>query len=239
MERKQTQELVALQLIANESTPVGAARLEHEWRSHGIEKGEATAGRFLRQLDLAGFTCLQNRTRGRTLTPLGEDRLQDLQRAEMASHAEEALRTALDISNRDDLIELLEVRKLVECETARRAAIHATPADIRDLHALVTADCSATDETSMRESMAFHRAVAQASKSQLLIAFMNLLQDPTNEHLENALSQITRVSGITESLHHEHHTLVAAIENGLPDEASSIMETHFSRLISVASQMEQ
>lgn len=239
MAKKHTQELVALQLVANQSAPIGAARLEAEWRAHGIEKGEATAGRFLRQLDLAGYTCLHNRTRGRTLTATGHDRLRYLQRAATTSHAEEALRTALDISNREDLIELLEVRKLVECETARRAAIHATAADIQDLKALVTADCSASDETSMQESMAFHRAVAQASKSRLLIAFMSLLQDPTNVHLENALSQMTRVNGITESLHHEHHALVAAIENGLPEQASSIMATHFSRLISVASQMEQ
>lgn len=238
MSTNQKQELIALQLIEEQSSPVGASRLETEWRSHGIDKGEATAGRFLRQLDLAGYTMLQNRTLGRVLSDSGHERLLHLQREASTSDAEQALRTALDITNRDELVELLEVRKLVECETARRAAIHATPADIRELHALVNADCSASDELSMRESMAFHRAVAQASKSQLLIAFMNLLQDPTNDPLENALSQITRASGITDSLHHEHHDLVTAIESGLPDEAMSIMETHFSRLITVASLME-
>lgn len=236
MSTNQNLELIALELIAEQSSPIGASRLEAEWRSRGIDKGEATAGRFLRQLDLAGYTLLQNRTLGRVLSDAGHERLLELQREASTSDAEQALRSALDITTRSELIELLGVRKLVECETARRAAIHATDDDIREMKALVSSSCEASDDASMRESMAFHRAVANASRSPLLIAFMNLLQDPTNDPLENTLSRMTRVSGITDALHHDHDDLIAAIERRSPDDAVRIMESHFQNLIAAASQ---
>lgn len=239
MKASQDQELVALQLIADQRSPVGASRLEAAWRSNGIDKGEATAGRFLRQLDQEGYTELRNRTRGRVLSKAGEARLLELQREVDSSRAQKALRSALDITNLDDLIELLEVRKLVESETARQAALNATPEDVKKLYAIVSVPTTRSNADSTKESMDFHRAVAEASKSPLLIAIMNLLLDSNNDPLELALSQITMASGLSSSLIHDHTSLIHAIELRQAIRATEIMESHFQHLIKAVSQAEE
>lgn len=52
--QEEQMERVALELIASHDGPVGATRLLVALNDHGITVAEATAGRFLRQLDARG-----------------------------------------------------------------------------------------------------------------------------------------------------------------------------------------
>lgn len=225
------QELVALELIDQSDSPVGAARLESAWKSEGIDKGEATAGRFLRQLDQQGYTTLSGRTLGRVLSDLGLSRLQMLRRAESILRAEHDLQQALEVTNTGDLLDLLRVRKLVECETARRAALEASQVELDNLPKNAMGCCTENVEDSARESMEFHRGIAEASHSPLLIAVMNLLLDPSRDPLERALSEITRSSGLTARLEEEHLQIAELLAARESEKVVTVMAAHFDTLI--------
>ena len=122
-------QLAALATLAAAGGPVGASTLMAALRAEGMELAEATAGRYLRQLDEAGLTRSLGK-RGRVLTPAGRRRLNDLRlRSKLAA---QGARVAAAARSRDvdDLIDLLYARRAIEVETARLAAVGAR-ADVR------------------------------------------------------------------------------------------------------------
>lgn len=225
------QELIALEILAESEVPVGAARLVSEWRAVGLVRGEATAGRFLRKLDEQGYTTLLNQKLGRVLSEEGAVRLTELRRLVQTTEAERELQRALSYSSTDELMDLLMVRRLVESETARLAAIRATDDDRQRILDASASCCWDDDESSAASSLDFHFAVAVASHSPLLIAVMRLLLDPSRDQLEIMLSGLTRSSGISERLRDEHLEIANLVIAGESDAASVAMSQHFDHLI--------
>ena len=78
IDRNEALELVALSVLADAQGPVGSMRLAEAFQEAGHGLSQATAGRFLRQLDLLGLTRGDGGKRGRTITKDGMARLDDL-----------------------------------------------------------------------------------------------------------------------------------------------------------------
>ncbi|MDV2987664.1 UNVERIFIED_CONTAM: FadR/GntR family transcriptional regulator [Methylobacteriaceae bacterium AG10] len=81
------------------------------------------------------------------------------------------------------LLDLLEMRRALEAETARLAAARRTPADIERLRAALDAmaEADAAGRDGVAEDLAFHLAIAATSRNPLLIKMIHfwsaLLQD--------------------------------------------------------------
>lgn len=225
-------ELIALRLLHESGKPVGAVRLMQAWRAAGLPGAEATAGRFLRQLDDQGFTELRGTTKGRTLTDAGRVRLLSLDDQQRRQEHQSQLWRALKATELSDLMDLLRMRRLVEVEAARMAASRATPEDVASL--VAAADHQGPDELltdTTSPSMEFHRLIARASHNRIVGAVALLLLDPSNDPLEKLLERISFAAGATLEQLSDHGELVRAIQERRPDAAARIMTHHMDKLI--------
>jgi DNA-binding FadR family transcriptional regulator len=226
-------EIVALELLASRPAPVGAITLAATWRAAGIERGEATAGRFLRSLDERSLTTSLGATKGRILTAKGSARLEQLRDEQRFSLHELALSRALAGSDISELTDLLNVRRLVEIECAGLAAIRATEDERASLIRLAQDHqhlATGSEETTI-PSMTFHRHIAEASHNLPLIAIANLLLDPANDPLEKLLAMISHGIGDTGHQLDDHIVLAEAIQRGDAAAAREAMDTHITRLL--------
>ena len=226
-------ERTALELLASSTEPVGAIRLASVWRAQGVDRGEATAGRFLRGLDERELTTSAGATRGRVLTGKGEERLRQLREAARLAAHESALSEAFITPEVEELLDLLTVRKLVETECAALAARRATPDERSEI--VRQASCHqalAGQADTTTPSMTFHRLVVEASHSRPLTAMARILLDPANDPLEKLLTTISHDVGDTAHQMGDHIGLAAAISRGDETAAREIMSAHVDRLLS-------
>lgn len=226
-------ELVTLLLLDRSPQPVGAARLTEAWRQAGLPGAEATAGRYLRQLDTRGLTRPHHTTKGRALTDQGKERLHQLLARRRQDEQGAELWRAVNTTEVADLVDLLRVRRAVETEAARLAATRATDEELDRLAVAAAAhvvDAGAGHETTT-PSMHFHRLVAEASHNRLLIAVALLLLDPANDPLEKVLEYIALDAGATLEQVADHGVLVDALRRRDAPAAEALMRAHMDRLI--------
>jgi DNA-binding FadR family transcriptional regulator len=200
----------------------------------GIHVAEATAGRLLRKLDRAGLT-IAIRTRGRVITDKGHRRLAELRLAQRQDERSAQLVEATKATEIHELVDLLYVRRAVDGEAARLAAMRATDEDI---HRMAAVDSAHVDDwrqidTRVTSSRTFHRLIATASHNAMLIAVVTILLDDAHEPLARLLDQLTIPSndGSRSSFALEHHATLEAIRNRDPDVAESTMRAHIDHLI--------
>jgi DNA-binding FadR family transcriptional regulator len=226
-------ELTALALLGGASEPIGSARLAEAFRLAGISVAEATAGRYLRQLDERGLTRALGVKLGRVITDAGRERLEELQRLRRHDEHGARLFRAVDTTEIDELMDLLYVRRAVEAEAARLAARRATEEELACIEAVSShhvREVSIGHDT-VEPSMNFHRLIAEASHNRMLLAVALLLLDPANDPLEKALGQIALASGETLDQATDHLALAEALRSRDPDAAEATMRAHMDKLI--------
>jgi DNA-binding GntR family transcriptional regulator len=226
-------ERIALALLASTDQPIGSARLAEAFRREGIAVAEATAGRYLRQLDELGFTRTLGAKRGRIITDAGRDRLAELRRRLRHDEYGASLLRAIATTEIDELMDLLHVRRAVETEAARLAARRATDAELAQIAVASrhhVREVSAGHDT-VEPSMHFHRLIAEASHNRMLIAVALLLLDSANDPLEKALGQIALDTGETLDQASDHLALAEALSSRDPDSAEAAMRAHMDKLI--------
>lgn len=226
-------ELTALALLGGASEPIGSARLAEAFRQAGIAVAEATAGRYLRQLDGRGLTRAAGAKLGRVITDAGRERLEELQRLRRHDEHGARLFRAVATTAIDELMDLLYVRRAVESEAARLAARRATDTELAQIAAVSSQhvrEVSAGHDT-VEPSMNFHRLIAEASHNRLLLAVALLLLDPANDPLEKALGQIALDSGETLDQATDHLALAEALRSRDSDAAEAAMRAHMDKLI--------
>jgi DNA-binding FadR family transcriptional regulator len=127
----------------------------------------------------------------------------------------------------DVLLELLELRRMVELEAVALAAVRATPGDLADMAAALDAlDASLGDPRQFTlGDIAFHDAILRATKNHLLPRLFDLLR-PILE-FGREISVTTRPHGPTES-QAGHRAVFQAIREGSPEGARQHMEQHLS-----------
>jgi GntR family transcriptional regulator, transcriptional repressor for pyruvate dehydrogenase complex len=231
----QTQiERIALETVAGADGPVGASRLVERLSQHDIELSEATAGRFLRSLDRRGLTQTVGK-RGRLLTEAGRLRLREL---EIMQHQDEQTALLVGAASPVDvgeLIDLLYVRRAVEPEAARHAAMRATNEERADLQALADSHVHHVigGGGDADAALDLHRLVARASHNKMLIAVAGLTVDPSTNGLSTLLDLISSEAGAQFTFAHEHREIVDAILGRDPDRAETLMREHIDDLIKV------
>lgn len=116
----------------------------------------------------------------------------------------------------DAVIQMVEVRRALEAESAALAAARATPQAVKKIkQAMVALDKAvARGGDGVTEDVAFHASIAQAADNPFLLATLAYL----NQFLENA-TRVTRANEATKAnleqeVRHEHQAIFIAIEAG-------------------------
>lgn len=227
-------ERIVLETLANADGPVGASRLVEGLRQNEIEVSEATAGRILRSLDTRGLTR-QESMLGRLLTDAGRARLKELRILQRQDEQTALLVGAASPADIDELIDLLYVRRAVEPEAARHAALRANSDEraalqrLADSHLHQVVDGSGSEEVALN----LHRLVARASHNKMLTAVAGLTVDPSTSGLSTLLDLISSEADAQHVFAHEHQEVVNAILARDPDRAEAAMREHIDDLIKV------
>lgn len=201
---------------------------------------EATAGRFLRSLDRRGLTQPLGK-RGRLLTEEGRTRLLQLEVLQRQGEQSALLVGAATPIDIDELIDLLYVRRAIEPEAARHAALRATDEERDAIRAVAESHIhhvmDGTDHAAA--ALDFHRLVAQASHNKMLTAVASLTLDPSNNALSTLLDVISVEAGAHFTFAHEHRLIVNAIIACEPQRAETAMRDHVDDLIRVVQDYRQ
>ena len=116
----------------------------------------------------------------------------------------------------DAVIQMVEVRRALEAESAALAAARRTPQSVKQIKQALQALGKAVKAggDGVQEDVAFHTAIAQASRNPFLLTTLAYL----NRFLLDA-TRVTRANEATRAdleaeVHQEHSAIVSAIESG-------------------------
>lgn len=126
------------------------------------------------------------------------------------------------------LLELYEVRKILEVEAAGLAATRRTDDDLSRMAAAIdgmVAGLSAQDRY-ITADLQFHLAVAQATSNRIALRVMHAVRDL----LHRALASIYHIPGSPERSIMQHRAILAAIAAQDPDAARQQMKEHLLRV---------
>lgn len=233
-DRNEALELVALGVLAEADGPVGSMRLAEALRDAGHDLSQATAGRFLRQLDLHGFIRGNGGKSGRTITREGIARLEELRDKMTIREKSSRLMNAATVTDLSDLHELLLVRRAVEAEGARLAALRATDAELRDILAQARShvrDVKAERVPDAESSTRFHRSIAEASHNPMLISVAHVLLEPSNPALTGVLENVSVQSAKVAGHANEHVEIAEALMSRDPERSQQLMYRHMTSMI--------
>jgi DNA-binding FadR family transcriptional regulator len=233
-------ERIALETLAAAEGPIGASRLVEQLSQHDIVLSEATAGRVLRALDRRGLTRPIGK-RGRLLTDEGRDRLHHLEILRRQGEQSAVLVGAATPVDIEELIDLLYVRRAVEPEAARHAALRASDDERAAIHGMADAHIHHVMDGSdhAHAALEFHRLVARASHNKMLTAVASLALDPSTNPLSTLLDFISIEAGAHFTFAHEHRDIVDAIMARKPEAAEAAMREHVDDLIRVVQDYRQ
>lgn len=140
------------------------------------------------------------------------------------------LRLELPSRSFESVIELLELRRAVEVEAARLAAIRHTPSQLRRIRNAMADIDEAVERggTGVAEDMAFHRHIAMAANN----AYFTASIDFYNRFLQHAIT-VTRTNeaqrlAFMAQVEAEHQAILDAITAGDADGAANCLKTHLA-----------
>jgi len=122
---------------------------------------------------------------------------------------------------KDTILELLEVRKLLESQTVALAAQRADAEDLKELEEALKSmylDVQ-TGRLGEEADMRFHYTVAKASKNKILLRLMNAIADVMHHALKASRTRLYEEESTPERLYKEHMRILEAIKQ--KDEAKA------------------
>lgn len=130
--------------------------------------------------------------------------------------------------------ELVEVRKMIEAQTARLAAVRRTIDDLfvmKDVLRQMKEALSASNLTQAIDTdFRFHWAVVNACHNKVLTRIFTTISDVFSEVLATTRKKLGRYPGMDASIFAQHLSIYSAIRNGNPEEAERLMREHIESL---------
>lgn len=136
------------------------------------------------------------------------------------------------MAERDSVRELLELRKILEVESAGLAALRHTGEQIKKMeeHLEQMRLDILNGELGEQADMNFHYAVAEATHNSLLFKLMNTISDTMRSGLRVAREKLYRTPGTPERLLREHIEICNQIRNGNVEGARRAMLEHLEKV---------
>lgn len=131
---------------------------------------------------------------------------------------------------KDAVLELLEVRKILEVQVAALAAQRANPEDLQNIEEALKQMYQDLQNVRLGEHAdeRFHFAIAQATHNKILIHLMSALSDTMERTLKASRSKLYEGKDMPERLYKEHALIYEAIRQQEPSEASERMFAHLA-----------
>lgn len=179
-----------------------------------IIRGDYKPGEKLQEEDLAEQL-------GTSRTPVREA-LRKLESEKLVTYYPHRGTVVSEISN-DEIDELFAVRALIEVLIARRAAVKATPDDIKKLRAyLEKAECSDDTDLILNSVEAFNEKIFQISGAERLTDLNRRIREYLQRLLISSHTEPRRKAEAAA----EHMKIVEALEAGDPDLAEKYTREH-------------
>jgi GntR family transcriptional repressor for pyruvate dehydrogenase complex len=164
----------------------------------------------IKQLELYGILITKPQS-GTTVSSLGIKSLEGL------------IKTA--IGNKQEFADLMEVRRLLEVQSARQAALRAAPdqlVEIERCHDIFTSE-ALRGEGAVEEDLAFHLAIADASGNRVLRTFLGIIAP---DIMRSSREGNSWTMGRIERSLEEHKAVLAGIKSGHAQQAGQAMKNH-------------
>ncbi|GGB48204.1 FCD domain-containing protein [Virgibacillus dakarensis] len=121
--------------------------------------------------------------------------------------------------------ELVELRKILELETVKKAALNRTEKEISEMESWINAmkkDLKAN--RNKKNDLMFHMTIAKASDNKMIYNLLDLIRMSLEEWFENVLEDPTNV----ENSINEHELILGSIIKQDVDQAVKYMESHLA-----------
>ena len=198
--------------------PVPLRQRTYEAILEMIVDGTLEAGQHLVEGELATMLGVSRQPVREALQSLAKDGWVDLRPALGAFVHQPSL---------EEAAELLVVRRLLESESARLAAEHATPADVGVLQELCRVGFAAAEAESVFElveaNAALHRTIAECSRNRVLVEMVSQI----DRRVRWLHGQVATSRGV--KAWQEHASVVDAIAHGDATLAAELMRAHIDR----------
>lgn len=123
--------------------------------------------------------------------------------------------------------EILELRKIIEVETAALAAQRINDDELAYIKSLIDElKYSQTEENNVRVDKEFHYKIAQASGNYLIQNILNTVSSLIDSFIKNAREKILTDANNIVPLVNQHENIYIALLNHNPQEASEAMRVH-------------
>jgi GntR family transcriptional repressor for pyruvate dehydrogenase complex len=132
-------------------------------------------------------------------------------------------------SNKASILELVEVRKIVETAIVELAAHRATAKDLRAIRATIDAARQSVEAGDLKygpHSAAFHSALARAAKNRVL----NLAVQSFRSFFSEILQELLPTAAMAERAINDHTALYHAIERHNHARARRLMSEHLAHV---------
>lgn len=222
---------LVLQTIKEAGLPVGASYI-----SSRLNMAPATVGRILAELDKNGLlTKVSNK--GRILTQKGYEHLaREAQKKEKKETAAQLVHTATK-ADKTTLLEILQVRRLLEVYTARQACQNATEDEICELERLMLEHLHEIRRGGLGSSidLEIHLAIARFSRVQTIYQILKIILTEDNVY--------TKFSYVSDHVKHtqikQHDAIIQAIRERNPEKAGEAMNIHLTQVMADVEQYYQ
>src|SRR5690625_3079677 len=131
--------------------------------------------------------------------------------------------TAL-LMKKENIIELLEVRKILEAGAVRLAALHRTDEDILELKKALLG--MKENQLNEKKDYDFHYLIVKASRNTMLINLLRSISEIMIETIRDAQKIILESEINEKKLIKEHELIFKAIKHNQPDQAEKHMLIH-------------
>ncbi|QNB46425.1 FCD domain-containing protein [Thermanaerosceptrum fracticalcis] len=221
-------EIMILKMIKDAQEPMGSWNILNRFTDDGIETSSATIGRILNKLENLGY-LKKEKFRGRTITEKGLHAIQVSKQLKDMALQQSKLTQFIDPQCLGDFLTVLEARRAIERETAKKAALYASKQDIQHMEEVLQRQEAKYQEHQWitEDDISFHKAIARASRNSILESMYSLLaifgqQSRAFELLREKIHAEYMVS---------HRRILNAIKNGDPNEAEEAMLAHIDNLV--------
>lgn len=228
LSEKERLECDVLSIMKDSLQAMGCGSICVKLRSQGHSISEATIGRVLRELDGAGYTE-KSGYQGRRLSAQGIDRLAELGDKDRRLKWGAELIGAVQGHTKEQLLEVLIARRVIESELAYLAAKNATNETRQQLSQVLDRQRSVLDSGAgaAEEDVEFHNIIASMACNRVLAAAVALIRQDTQL---SPLLEYIRLH-VCSLVYVDHQKIFDNIINGQPDKAKEAMSEHIDNLI--------
>lgn len=221
-------EYSVLKIMKDAAGPTGAGSLRELLEVMGINISEAGIGRTLRLLRKNG-TLARVGFQGHIITPSGLERLAALENICQVYKMLTTLLHDMGPMRKYNILDILSVRRALECEAATQAALKATQEDIERVENIVAEQYRVMEknEDYADLSTAFHREVMRIANVPLLKDLYECIG--LSVKWQNFF--IGTFKMYNQPLNISHEKILQAIKERDPQKAFTIMYCHLSTVI--------